>query len=56
MAESIVSPNRQIHTPKKEPTRSITYRLPEKLVLELETESTQRSISQNVLVKQILEK
>ena len=56
MAESIVSPNRQIHTPKKEPTRSITYRLPEKLVMELETESTQRSISQNVLVKQILEK
>lgn len=56
MAESIVSPNRQIHSPKKEPTRSITYRLPEKLVLELETESTQRSISQNVLVKQILEK
>ena len=56
MAESIVSSNRQIHTPKKEPTRSITYRLPEKLVLELETESTQRSISQNVLVKQILEK
>ena len=56
MVESIVSPNRQIHSPKKEPTRSITYRLPEKLVLELETESTQRSISQNVLVKQILEK
>ena len=56
MAESIVPPKRQIHTLKKEPTRSITYRLPEKLVLELETESTQRSISQNVLVKQILEK
>lgn len=47
---------RQIHTPTKEPTRSITYRLPEKLVGELETEATQRSISQNVLVKQILEK
>ena len=42
--------------PKKELTRSITYRLPEKLVTELETESTQKSISQNVLVKQILEK
>lgn len=47
---------RQIHTQKKEPTRSITYRLPEKLVDELETESAQKSISQNVLVKQILEK
>ena len=56
MAENLISTNRQIHTPKKESTRSITYRLPEKLVLELETESTQRSISQNVLVKQILEK
>ena len=56
MTENIVSTNRQIHTPKKESTRSITYRLPEKLVAELETESTQRSISQNVLVKQILEK
>ena len=47
---------RQIHTTAKEPTRSITYRLPEKLVTELETESIQKSISQNVLVKQILEK
>ena len=56
MAENMVSTNRQIHTPKKESTRSITYRLPEKLVLELETEAAQRSISQNVLVKQILEK
>ena len=46
----------KVHTPKKESTRSITYRLPEKLVSELETEATQRSISQNVLVKQILEK
>ncbi|WP_299292987.1 hypothetical protein [Nitrosopumilus sp.] len=55
MAESQTT-KRQIHTPTKEPTRSITYRLPEKLVAELETESTQKSISQNVLVKQILEK
>ena len=47
---------RQIHTTAKEPTRGITYRLPEKLVTELETESIQKSISQNVLVKQILEK
>ena len=56
MSENIISSNRQIHTSKKESTRSITYRLPEKLVLELETEAAQRSISQNVLVKQILEK
>ena len=54
--ENTVSTKRQVHTSKKESTRSITYRLPEKLVLELETEAAQRSISQNVLVKQILEK
>lgn len=47
---------RQMHTQKKYPTRSITYRLPEKLINELETEAAQKSISQNVLVKQILEK
>ena len=41
---------------KKETTRSITYRLPEKLVNELETEATQKGISQNVLVRQILDK
>ena len=56
MKEDMISTKRQIHTPKKESTRSITYRLPEKLVSELETEATQKSISQNVLVKQILEK
>ena len=54
--EKLVSTKRQTHTSKKESTRSITYRLPEKLVSELETEATQTSISQNVLVKQILEK
>ena len=54
--ENLVTTKRQSHTPKKESTRSITYRLPEKLVNELETEATQKSISQNVLVKQILEK
>jgi hypothetical protein len=47
---------RKKHPPKKEKTRSITYRLPEKLVEELETESMEKNISQNVLVKQILEK
>ena len=41
---------------KKEKTRSITYRLPEKTVDELETEASRQNISQNVLVKQILEK
>ena len=47
---------RQPHLPKKEKTRSITYRLPESVVEELETEAMQKNISQNVLVKQILEK
>lgn len=41
---------------KKEKTRSITYRLPEKIVEELETEAMNKKISQNVLVNQILEK
>ncbi len=41
---------------KKESTRSITYRLPEKLVNELEKEANQKKISHNVLVKQILER
>ncbi|HJJ22976.1 MAG TPA: hypothetical protein OQH54_04585 [Nitrosopumilus sp.] len=56
MNKNLASSKRQIHTQKKDPTRSITYRLPEKLVNELETEATMKSISQNVLVKQILEK
>ncbi|MBL7001690.1 MAG: hypothetical protein ISR80_02900 [Nitrosopumilus sp.] len=56
MKENLVTSKRQIHNQKKESTRSITYRLPEKLVNELETEATMKSISQNVLVKQILEK
>ena len=30
---------RQQHTPKKEKTRSVTYRLPIKLVEEIETEA-----------------
>lgn len=49
-------PKRKPHPPKKETTRSITYRLPERVVTELETESMQKNISHNVLVKQILEK
>ena len=56
MEKDLNTSNRQIHSSKKESTRSITYRLPEKLVSELETESTQKGISQNVLVRQILEK
>ncbi|MEE8181566.1 MAG: hypothetical protein V3T67_06985, partial [Nitrosopumilaceae archaeon] len=44
------------HAPKKETTRSITYRLPARMVDELETEANEKQISQNVLVKQILEK
>jgi uncharacterized protein YpuA (DUF1002 family) len=40
----------------KEKTKTVSYRLPEKLIAELEKESTQKEVSQNVLVKQILEK
>lgn len=47
---------RKPHPPKKEKTRSITYRLPAKVVEELQTEAMQKNISHNVLVKQILEK
>ena len=49
-------PRRKPHSPKKESTRSITYRLPAKIVEELETEAMQKNISHNVLVKQVLEK
>ena len=55
MSEALNS-KRQTHTQKKDPTRSITYRLPEKLVNELETEASMKRISQNVLVKQILDR
>lgn len=47
---------RKPHPPKHEDTRSISYRLPTHIVAELETEAMQKKISQNVLVKQILEK
>ena len=47
---------RKPHPPKHEDTRSISYRLPSHIVTELETEAMQKKISQNVLVKQILEK
>ena len=47
---------RQQHTTKKEKTRSVTYRLPVKLVEEIETEAMNQNISHNVMAKQILEK
>jgi hypothetical protein len=49
-------PRKKQHTPKKEATRSITYRLPANVVEELETEAMQKNISHNVLVRQILER
>lgn len=51
-----IKPKKQPHTAKKEKTRSITYRLPAKIVEELESEAMEKNISQNVLVKQILER
>ncbi len=54
MESTTAKPSQYLH--KKEKTRSITYRLPEKIVDELETEAMQKNISQNVLVRQILEK
>lgn len=56
MIEENLDSKRQSHTQNKPSTRSITYRLPEKLINELETEASQKNISQNVLVKQILER
>jgi len=47
---------RQQHTPKKEKTRSVTYRLPVRLVEEIETEAMNKNISHNVMARQILEK
>jgi len=56
LIEENLASKRQSHTQNKPVTRSITYRLPEKLVNELETEASQKNTSQNVLVKQILER
>jgi len=52
----MVKVTRKPHPKKKEKTRSITYRFSEHLVDELETEAMEQNISQNVLVRQILEK
>jgi len=41
---------------RKEKTRTVTYRLPERIIQTLESESTKKKISQNVLVNQIFEK
>ena len=47
---------RQKHPVEREKTRSVTYRLPIKLVEEIETEARNNSISHNVMARQILEK
>lgn len=47
---------RKSHVPNKEKTRTMTYRLPENLVAELENEAMQMGISHNVLLNQIAEK
>ena len=48
--------SRKKHTIEKKPTRSTSYRLPEEILNELQTEAQEKNISENVLVKQILEK
>ena len=47
---------RKPHLSTKEKTKTMTYRLPVKMVEELETQAMQENISQNVLVKQIIQK
>ncbi|MDH3824879.1 MAG: hypothetical protein OES14_03720 [Nitrosopumilus sp.] len=47
---------RKLDQIKKEKTRTVTYRLPEKIIQILESESHNKKISQNVLVNQIFEK
>ena len=47
---------RKPHTVKKEKTKTATYRLPVNMIEELETQAIQNNISQNVLVKQIIQK
>ncbi len=43
-------------TTKKEKTRSVTYRLPVRLVEEIESEAMNNNVSHNVMARQILEK
>ena len=47
---------RKHHAKIKEQTDTISYRLPLKLLENLETEAREKNVSQNVLVKQILTK
>jgi hypothetical protein len=47
---------RKKHPIEKKQTRSTSYRLPEEILDELQTEAQEKNISENVLVKQILEK
>mgnify|MGYP005726550489 CR=1 FL=1 len=54
MDPSIVK--RKSHLPTKEKTKTMTYRLPVKMIEELETQARQEGVSQNVLVKQIVQK
>ena len=54
MVPSVVK--RKQHSAIKEKTKTITYRLPVKMVEELEAQAMQANISQNVLVKQIVQK
>lgn len=46
----------QKHPVKKEKTRSVTYRLPVRLVEEIEMEAMNNNVSHNVMARQILEK
>ena len=52
----VTSARRKPHQKTKEETGTISYRLPSKLLDDLETEAREKNISQNVLVKQILMK
>ena len=46
----------QQHSKEREKTRSVTYRLPVRLVEEIETEAMNNNVSHNVMARQILEK
>ena len=54
--ETVESVSKKKHVIEKKPTRSTSYRLPEEVLNELQTEAQEKNISENVLVKQILEK
>tara|TARA_A100001234_G_scaffold205675_1_gene201533 strand:+ start:137 stop:739 length:603 start_codon:yes stop_codon:yes gene_type:complete len=54
--ETVENISKKKHVIEKKPTRSTSYRLPEEILDELQTEAQERNISENVLVKQILEK